>query len=58
MGIDVVLQIMIDVAGLYLMTGDLDACQHQLMTLLKNDKENDTATIVCTTVNPVTHNNR
>jgi len=52
MCIDVVLQIMIDVAGLYLMTGDLDACQHQLMTLLKNDKENDTATIVCTTVLP------
>lgn len=42
----VVLQIMLDVAGLYLATGDLDACQHQLMTLLKNDKENDSATIV------------
>lgn len=37
---------MLDVAGLYLATGDLDACQHQLMTLLKNDKENDSATIV------------
>ena len=39
---------MLDVAGLYLATGDLDACQHQLMTLLKNDKENDDATIVST----------
>ena len=37
---------MLDVAGLYLTTEDLDACQHQLMTLLKNDKENDAATIV------------
>ncbi|XP_060575597.1 tetratricopeptide repeat protein 21B-like isoform X3 [Ruditapes philippinarum] len=39
-------KIMLDVAGLYLATGDLDACQHQLMTLLKNDKENDSATIM------------
>ena len=42
------LQVMLDVAGLYLTTEDLDACQHQLMTLLKNDKENDAATIVST----------
>ncbi|WAR05764.1 TT21B-like protein [Mya arenaria] len=39
-------KIMLDVAGLYLSTGDLDACQHQLMTLLKSDKENDAATIM------------
>ncbi|XP_052258735.1 tetratricopeptide repeat protein 21B-like isoform X2 [Dreissena polymorpha] len=39
-------KIMLDVAGLYLTTGDLDACQHQLMTLLKSDKENDAATIM------------
>ena len=38
---------MLDVAGLYLQTEDLDGCQHQLMTLLKNEKENDAATIVC-----------
>ncbi len=28
------------------MTEDLDACQHQCMTLLKNDKENDAATVM------------
>lgn len=39
-------KVMLDVAGLYLTTEDLDACQHQLMTLLKNDKENDAATIM------------
>ena len=42
---------MLDVAGLYLTTEDLDACQHQLMTLLKNDKENDAATIVSSQMN-------
>ncbi|XP_059173967.1 tetratricopeptide repeat protein 21B-like [Physella acuta] len=36
----------LDLAGLYLMTEDLDSCQHQLMTLLKNDSENDSATIM------------
>ncbi|GFN94693.1 tetratricopeptide repeat protein 21b-like, partial [Plakobranchus ocellatus] len=36
----------LDLAGLYLMTEDLDACQHQLMTLLKNDSDNDSATIM------------
>ena len=41
-----IFKVMLDVAGLYLTTEDLDACQHQLMTLLKNDKENDAATIV------------
>ena len=46
-----VLQVMLDVAGLYLTTEDLDACQHQLMTLLKNDKENDAATIVSSQLN-------
>ena len=40
------LQVMLEVANLYLTTDDLDACQHQLMTLLKNEKENDAATIV------------
>lgn len=37
---------MLDLAGLYLMTEDLDACQHQLMTLLKNDSDNDQGTIM------------
>ncbi|KAH9505253.1 Tetratricopeptide repeat protein 21B [Bulinus truncatus] len=36
----------LDLAGLYLMTEDLDSCQHQLMTLLKNDNDNDSATIM------------
>lgn len=39
-------KVMLDLAGLYLMTEDLDSCQHQLMSLLKNEKENDAATIV------------
>ncbi|XP_061174848.1 tetratricopeptide repeat protein 21B-like isoform X2 [Saccostrea echinata] len=39
-------KVMLDLAGLYLMTEDLDSCQHQLMTLLKNEKENDAATIM------------
>ena len=37
---------MLELAKLYLTTEDLDACQHQCMTLLKNDKENDAATVV------------
>ena len=37
---------MLEVANLHLTIDDLDACQHQLMTLLKNEKENDAATIV------------
>ncbi|BFZ22635.1 hypothetical protein BsWGS_25674 [Bradybaena similaris] len=37
---------MLDLAGLYLMTEDLDACQHQLMTLLKVNSDNDSATIM------------
>ena len=37
---------MLALANLYLNTGDLDSCQHQLVTLLKNDKENDSATVV------------
>lgn len=40
------LQVMLALAGLYLSTEDLDACQHQLMTLLKGEKDNDAATIV------------
>jgi tetratricopeptide repeat protein 21B len=39
---------MLALAGLYLSTEDLDACQHQLMTLLKGEKDNDAATIVRT----------
>ncbi|KAK3106370.1 hypothetical protein FSP39_018677 [Pinctada imbricata] len=39
-------KVMLDVAGLYLTTEDLDGCQHQLMTLLKNERENDAATIM------------
>lgn len=39
-------KVMLDLAGLYLMTEDLDSCQHQLMSLLKIEKENDAATIV------------
>ncbi|KAL3836422.1 hypothetical protein ACJMK2_021855 [Sinanodonta woodiana] len=39
-------KVMLAVAGLYLTREDLDACQHQLMTLLKNEKENDAATIM------------
>ena len=39
-------KVMLDLSGLYLMTEDLDSCQHQLMSLLKNEKENDAATIV------------
>ena len=37
---------MLELAKLYLTTEDLDACQHQCMTLLKNDKENDSATVM------------
>lgn len=40
------LQLMLELAKLYLHTEDLDACQHQCMTLVKNDKENDAATVV------------
>ncbi|KAK6182507.1 hypothetical protein SNE40_010181 [Patella caerulea] len=39
-------KVMLDLAGLYLVTEDLDACQHQCMTLLKTDKDNDAATIM------------
>lgn len=37
---------MLELAKLYLTTEDLDACQHQCMTLLKSDKENDSATVM------------
>lgn len=37
---------MLALAGLHLSTEDLDSCQHQLMTLLKGEKDNDAATIV------------
>ncbi|XP_041371664.1 tetratricopeptide repeat protein 21B-like [Gigantopelta aegis] len=39
-------KVMLELAGLYLLTEDLDSCQHQCMTLLKNDSENDAATIM------------
>ena len=39
---------MLKLAKLYLLIEDLDSCQHQCMTLLKNDNENDAATVVCT----------
>ncbi len=42
-----VFQLMLELAKLYLTTEDLDQCQHQCMTLLKNDTENDSATVVC-----------
>ncbi len=37
---------MLELAKLYLTTEDLDACQHQCMTLLKSEKENDSATVM------------
>eukprot|EP00794_Sanderia_malayensis_P003381 gene3381-3871_t len=40
------IQAMLALSNLYLMTGDLDACQHQLMALLKNYKDNDDATVM------------
>lgn len=39
-------KVMLALSGLYLATEDLDACQHQLMTLLKGEKDNDSATIM------------
>ncbi|XP_064595299.1 tetratricopeptide repeat protein 21B-like isoform X2 [Liolophura sinensis] len=39
-------KVMLDLAGLYLSTEDLDACQHQLMSLLQTERENDAATIM------------
>ncbi|ELU05036.1 hypothetical protein CAPTEDRAFT_159405 [Capitella teleta] len=39
-------KLMLELAKLYLHTEDLDACQHQCMTLVKNDKENDAATVM------------
>ncbi|KAK7092869.1 tetratricopeptide repeat protein 21B-like [Littorina saxatilis] len=39
-------KVMLALAGLYLSTEDLDSCQHQLMTLLKGEKDNDAATIM------------
>ena len=37
---------MLKLCSLYLAVEDLDSCQHQCMTLLKGDKENDAATVV------------
>ena len=37
---------MLELAKLYMITEDLDAAQQQCMTLLKNDTENESATIM------------
>ena len=37
---------MLSLSHLYLTTGDLDACQNQLTTLLKGDQDNESATVV------------
>ena len=37
---------MLELAKVYLISGDLDSCQSQCISLLKKDKENDAATIV------------
>ena len=39
---------MIALAELHLLNQDLDACQSILQTVLKNNKDNDQATLVCT----------
>jgi tetratricopeptide (TPR) repeat protein len=39
-------KVMLKLADLHLTIEDLDACQHQCSTLLKNDEENDAATVV------------
>lgn len=38
---------MLELARLYLAQGDTDACQHQCSLLLKNDQDNEAATMVC-----------
>ena len=38
---------MIALAELHLLNQDLDACQSILQTVLKNNKDNDQATLVC-----------
>ena len=37
---------MLELAKLYLLTEELDSCEHQCMMLLKNDQENDAATVM------------
>ena len=37
---------LVSLARLYLMTDDLDQCQYSCMTLLRNDKENEEATVM------------
>ncbi|XP_013391055.1 tetratricopeptide repeat protein 21B [Lingula anatina] len=39
-------KVAIELARLYMLTDDLNACQHQLMALLKNEKQNDAATVM------------
>ena len=39
-------QIMLELAKLYLRTEELDLCMQQCMTLLRNDQENDAATVM------------
>lgn len=38
---------MLELARLYLAQDDTDACQHQCSLLLKNDQDNEAATMVC-----------
>lgn len=38
---------MLELARLYLAQDDTDACQHQCSVLLKNDQDNEAATVVC-----------
>jgi len=40
------IEVMLSLSNLYLTTGDLDACQNQLTTLLKNDPDNESATVM------------
>lgn len=41
------IQAMLELARLYLAQDDTDACQHQCSLLLKNDQDNEAATMVC-----------
>lgn len=41
---------MLELARLYLAQDDIDACQHQCALLLKNDQDNEAATMVPTII--------
>lgn len=41
---------MLELARLYLAQDDTDACQHQCSLLLKNDQDNEAATMVCAVI--------